>query len=333
MARRPGLTTVSRGLAVLGLGALLGCGGDEPPPRASAPAAPAAPARAGNTAPVLRGVALRPAAPVAGERVRAIVDASDPDGDPLRLGFRWRLDGERSDVGGPAFDLPQRARGKRLEVKVVATDGRLESEPAEAAAWVENQAPVIESLVIEPAAEITVEEELVASAVAVDPDGDPVEVAYTWLVNDAPADAAGPRLAAPAFRRGDRIRLQVSASDGDAESEPLLGPEIHVINAPPRIVSAPAGLDASGSFRYAVQVEDPDGDRSLRFRLLRGPAGMGIDWLAGTLRWTPAETQAGGHDVVIQVDDQAGGVATQAFRLQVAVEPAAKPAPAPADAG
>jgi hypothetical protein len=337
MDRGPSLAILSRGLAVLGLGAALGCGADEAPPEAAAPAAPGPPAaeaaRAGNARPVLHAVSLDPSAPVSGERVRAVVDASDPDGDPLRLGFRWRLDGQRSDAGGPAFDLPERARGLRLEVQVVATDGKLESEPAGAAAWVENQPPVIESLVIEPATEITVERELVASAFAVDPDGDPLELTYTWLVNDTPVDAPGARLAAPAFERGDRIRLQVSASDGDADSEAVLGPEIQVLNAPPRIVSSPAGFDEGGSFRYAVRVEDPDRDRSLRFRLVQAPAGMGIDWLAGTVTWTPSESQAGDHPVVIEVDDQAGGVATQAFRLQVAFEPAAKPAtpPAPAD--
>jgi hypothetical protein len=335
MDRRPSLAILSRGLALLCLGAALGCGADDAPPGAAAPAPPAAAAaRAGNAPPVLGALSLRPSAPVSGERVRAVVEASDPDGDPVRLGFRWRLGDQRSDAGGPAFDLPERSRGLRLEVQVVATDGKLESEPASAAAWVENQPPVIDSVVIEPAAEITVEQQLVASTFAVDPDGDPVEITYRWLVNDSPVDAAGSTLAAPAFRRGDRIRLQVSASDGDAESEAVLGPEIQVLNAPPRIVSSPAGFDEAGSFRYAVRVEDPDLDRSLRFRLLQAPAGMGIDWLAGTVRWTPAESQAGAHDVVIEVDDQAGGVTTQAFRLQVAFEPKAKPAapPAPADA-
>lgn len=335
MARRSGLRLLSRSSALLVLGIALGCGGERAPQATTgADFEPyeAVPPRPPNAAPTVRDVSLRPAEPVAGERVTAVVDAVDPDGDTLRFTYRWRLDGERSEVTAAVFPLPDRARGQRLEVEVIATDGAHETQPVGASAWVENQPPVIEKLVIEPGAEITVEQTLVASAHAVDPDGDPVETRYTWLVNDRPVEAPGRQLAAPAFRRGDRIRLQATASDGEDDSEPVTSPEIRVVNAVPRIVSSPAGFDESGSFHYTVQVQDPDRDRSLRFRLVQAPQGMNIDWLSGTVTWTPDASQTGDHDVVIEVDDQAGGVATQSFRLQVADQPAAKPAQAPVPA-
>ena len=95
------------------------------------------------------------------------------------------------------------------------------------------------------------------------------------------------------------------------------------------ITSQPAGLDGSGSFRYQLAVDDPDGDRRLRYRLAQGPEGMRIDSIYGGMTWTPGESQAGKHHVVVEVDDNAGGVATQAFDLEIEfVDAEAKPAPA-----
>ena len=129
------------------------------------------------------------------------------------------------------------------------------------------------------------------------------------------------------FRRGDRIQLEALASDGDDESEPLRGPEIQVVNSPPRIVSTPEKIDEDGTFRYAVAVEDADDDRRLRYRLLEGPTGMTLNWLSGKLSWAPSEDQEGTHPVEIEVDDLAGGKDTQRFEIEVGLE---EPAPPPA---
>jgi hypothetical protein len=320
-------------LAFLGAAAAWGCGSSEAPegPAAGIAEAAQAPAPPANRAPVLRSVAIQPRQPVAGELLTALADAADPDGDAVRLSYHWVIDGRRYGSGGSdTLVLPERSKGALVELQVVANDGQLDGldgAASHARVRVGNRPPVLLDLLLEPGLEITVEDELAASARVEDPDRDPVEVRYRWLVNGRAVGAKRSTLDRRHFRRGDRIQLEALASDGDDESEPLRSPEIHVLNSPPRIVSTPEEIDEDGAFRYAVAVEDADDDRRLRYRLLEGPTGMTLDWLSGKLSWTPSNDQAGTHAVKIEVDDLAGGKATQTFEIQVGFE---EPAQAPA---
>ena len=107
------------------------------------------------------------------------------------------------------------------------------------------------------------------------------------------------------------------SSDGDGPSPALLSDAITVVNAPPRIVSVPSVFDDDGVFRYALKIEDLDGDRMFRYRLEEAPLGMKVDQVRGLVSWRPREDQAGVHPVRVTVDDRAGGVASQRFDVQV----------------
>jgi hypothetical protein len=281
---------------------------------------------------VVRSLTIQPWEPVAGEMLTAVADAADPDGDAVRLTYHWAIDASRYESGvSDTLVLPERSKGALVELEVVPNDGRLDGAPSRARVRVGNRPPALVDLLLEPGLEITVEDELAASARVEDPDRDPVEVRYRWLVNGRAVAATESTLSGRHFRRGDRIELEAVASDGDDESEPLRSPEIQVVNSPPRIVSTPEKIDEGGSFRYAVAVEDADADRRLRYRLLQGPPGMTLDWLSGKLAWTPSDDQEGTHPVEIEVDDLAGGKDTQTFEIQVGFEePGEKPEPAPA---
>jgi hypothetical protein len=273
---------------------------------------------------------LQPDSPVPGDVVTARVEAVDPDGDELHLVHRWQVGGQRFEGESDTLVLPSGTKEAIIQVEVTAHDGELESAPRRASTRVPNRPPVITSLVMDPEAEITVEGELVASMRAEDADGDPVELVYTWYVNGDPIVAGGQTLPGASLERGDRVELEVVASDGDDESEPLRSAPVRVVNSAPRITSTPSQVDEGGSFVYQVQVEDPDQDRLLRFRLTRAPAGMQIDWLKGRVSWKPGQEQAGRHPVEIEVDDQAGGLATQEFELEVALDAEDPSPPTPA---
>ncbi len=318
-------------LAFLTAAATWGCGPSPAPedPAAEGAETAQAPAPTANRAPVVRSLEIRPWEPVAGDRLTAVADAADPDGDAVRLTYQWVVDGRRYGSGETeTLVLPERSKAALVELEVVPNDGQLDGAASHARVRVGNRPPSLLDLLLEPGLEITVEDELAASARAEDPDREPVEIRYRWLVNGRAIGVTGSTLGRRHFRRGDRIQVEAVASDGDDESEPLRSPEIQVANSPPIIVSTPEKIDEDGTFRYAVVVEDADDDRRLRYRLLEGPTGMTLDWLSGKLAWTPSDGQEGTHAVEIEVDDLAGGRATQTFEIQVGFE---EPAPKPED--
>jgi hypothetical protein len=324
----------------------LGCGGEEARPSGrsmSGPAEPRAAARpeAANAPPRVLAVRLEPSHPVPGDTVHAEVRAEDPDGDAIRLRFTWLLDGVRANQPGDSFPLIGVHRGTRLDVVVVATDGRAESEPGRASVEVENRPPRVTALSLLPEGSVPRGRELAAVVEIEDADGDDVAVRYTWLVNGRPVAHEGPSFATAALARGDRVELRVVARDEDDAGEPATSAPVAIENLPPEILSAPGGLGPDGVFRYAVEARDPDGDRSLRYALAEAPAGMTIDDVVGLVTWTPGAADVGTHAVEIAVVDPFGAERRQRFELSVRREgdpaagaeaPAAPPEPGEAAA-
>jgi len=338
-------STKSRVLGALACGLIgaAGCGGDdvarhEPGP-AIAPASETASApRAGaaNSAPQISSVRFDPAEPGAGVSVRAVVEVADPDGDGVRLGYVWSVDGENVATHGAMLEIPAKTRrGSPVEVRVTASDGHLESEPFSVSTVVGNREPRISGMVIQPAGHITASGPITAVATGSDPDGDALTFEYTWSVNDETADEGGPVFPGEHLKRGDVLRVSVVASDEQSESEPLASPPIEVMNAAPVIRSQPVLASTDAAFRYHVVAEDADGDR-LRYGLSSGPDGMTVLAMSGDVDWTPRAEQSGTHPVEIWVEDAQGARVTQRFELSIGVSEAADSkaatpaAPAPA---
>ena len=308
--------------------AIAACGSEEPVKATGRPMAETGTAvrhDGENRAPVIERVVLRPSSPRPGERVTADVTVSDPDGDRIRLTYQWTVGHERMD-GGPALHIGSVDKGTPIEVRVIAADGETEGRPGTASASVGNQLPVLLGVALEPPGDVTVEHDVMAVPRAMDPDGDTLEYEFTWWVNGRRVDDAGAVLSRSEFTRGDEISLTVLASDGSDESTPIESQPIEVHNAPPKIVSTPGDFEDDGSFLYPVAVNDPDGDRHFRFRLIAAPAGMRVDFMNGLVTWQPVEDDAGDHPVVLEVDALAGGKTTQAFRVSVAFEASQPPA-------
>jgi hypothetical protein len=275
-----------------------------------------------NAAPEISAVWLEPDPPVFGDRVRAVVRARDPEGDPLRLDFTWTVGGTRAAVRGADLPLTLGRKGDEVRVAVVAGDGRTQSPPFEAATTIRNRPPRLKAARLEPSGPLPPGAELSVQAEAEDPDGDPVTLEYAWVVNGATTKETGASLSTQGLKRGDRILARVTASDGTDTGSSWISPELVVGNTPPEVVSQPTPPGEDGVFRYAVRAEDPDGDRVLRFRLGAAPEGMSVDPRRGLVEWTPSAEQAGRHRVEVVVADAQGGETVHAFDL-VADPPAA----------
>ena len=272
----------------------------------------------GNSPPRIDSVHFRPEQIRSGEPVRALVEASDPDGDSLSYGFLWKLNERKLSGGGQQPPLTGTHKGDLLTVIVTASDGKAQSEPFERSIRIGNQAPILTGLSSEPRSTITAGGRVTVTPRATDPDGDPLSFRYHWTVNDRDVDEEGPALDTRGLRRGDEIRVAVTASDGEERSARLQGPQITVENAAPVIVSTPEFGEAGDRFRYQVRAEDADGDRTLRFSLATAPPGMTIDSIQGEIMWKPGNEE-GDFPVEVVVVDLQGGRATQQFEVKVGV--------------
>ncbi len=281
----------------------------------------------GNHPPAIDNITLNPSQPVSGSPIEAVVTTSDPDGDFVRVQYEWRVNGEVLEAGGRgAVQLPTLSRGDKVEVIARASDGRLESQPERARATVGNRPPMIQFLYVTPNNKrIRRGDVLTAVPEAVDPENDRLDFAYAWTVNGAEA-GEDRTLDTKKLRRGDKIGLEVVASDGEAKSLPMQLQPIELVNSPPVIKELPVLEHAGNTLRYQFEAEDPEGDRNLRFFLEDAPDGMEIDAFSGLLTWTPDAGQAGKHKVQVGVKDSEGD-ATK-FEWEVSVTPTAPAVPA-----
>ncbi len=329
----------SRGIgwAALSVAAfVLACGSDDPQP-SGAPLVrerQAQPAERGeNQAPTVDQLVLHPPRPLPGQQIEARIEVSDPDGDPIRLALEWRQDGRTILRGTQTTVAPEHMRkGQSIEVVVTATDGRDSSEPMGAAVTVGNQAPLVQALYFAPDGEITPGQELKAAPKAIDPDGDPLETTFEWLLNgNVVPGAEGAAFDTSKLKRGDRLQARVRVSDGEAESPVAETMTLELANRAPRFAGLPAIVASEGAFHAELEAQDPDGDRGLRFRVLKGPAGLSVDSITGQLSWRPGADATGTHPVEVAVGDSFGAESALSFVLTVASSGGEAPPPAKSD--
>ena len=324
---------VTRALAALCAGVCwLACGGgDEPAAPADTGAATGEQAQAdpNNRPPVIQELALSPSRPRPGQTVTAQVAASDPEGEPLSYDFEWRVAGSKAGGNAPELHVESVPRESSIEVSVTARDPQgAASDPATAYARVGNLPPSIVNVLMQPVGLVTAGNDVTATPKATDPEGDELEYRYRWTLNGETLSVEGPTLPAKLLKRGDKVVLEVWANDGNDETEVLQSAPIEVANAAPRITSTPGAFGADGVFRYTVRADDPDGDKSFRYRLVKGPEGMSVGFDDGQVEWAPPVNAAGNHEVEVSVEDLYGAATTQKFALQFAFT--TEPAPAAA---
>lgn len=279
-----------------------------------------------NHPPVISDLHIEPDQPTVGGHVRAVASVRDAEGDPIQLTYHWTVgDEERYESGGD-LDLAGVSKGTTIGVRVTASDGRSDSEPASATVRVIDRAPVMNGIAIAPNRTVRPGDSVVVTPTATDPDGDIVSFDFEWFVNGEPRSNEGPSFSSEGLSSGDRIRVRVTASDGNNASRPFESQDVVVGSANPEIVSSPPGFTDAGVFRYAVEAKDPGGDRNLRYRLATAPDGMRIDEERGVIEWRPSPGQAGVHPVSVVVSNSAKLETTQSFDVTVSASAPAAPA-------
>jgi hypothetical protein len=201
-----------------------------------------------NTPPPAPRVAFTPQRPRRVDGIGVAIDQPpDADGDAVTYRYAWTRNGQRWDAP-PAQALVPRGvakKGERWAVEVVASDGEAEARPVRIETTVADTAPgpVGVALCDGPVPSGTVPQARITLA-ATDADGDAVSYRSEWTLNGKPVPAASGamKLAAPALRKHDRVRVAVTPWDGE-----LAGP------------LSPA--DPSATTGLSVEIRKPSTDR------------------------------------------------------------------------
>ncbi|MFI5314932.1 MAG: Ig domain-containing protein [Myxococcota bacterium] len=297
------------------------CGGSSDAP-STAPArknAQTSAASKENEAPEIQSAEIVPNPAGAADALGVEVHVRDAEHDRLTTSVEWFKNGVLvPELRESVVEAGTFTRGDRVYAVVHVSDPTHEVTRQTAALSIGNSAPRLHAVMVTPL-QPTATDLIEAQPNADDADGDSVEVSYRWFKNGVLiAGATSNRLPAGSVRRGDKLGVQASASDGSDTSPWVASTEVLVANAKPTITTQPGyEMGASGVYSYQIGAKDPDGDDPLKFELVEGPPGMAIDEASGVLTWTVPQDAKGNNPIEIAVSDSFGGRATQHWALSV----------------
>ena len=223
---------------------------------------------------------------------------------PSNLTYQWVVN--NSDIEGAVGDVfkyPALKKNDRVQAKIFIKDKKMEliSEPL----VISNMVPLIQTADLVPD-NPKKGDKLKVEVNAIDNDGDTVGLTYEWFINGEPAGMGYDYLDIDkeAIKRGDKISVKITPSDGDVEGRAITIYS-NVGNSPPEVLS-----DIKAEFKgmvYSAKViaKDPDGD-VLAYGLQTGPEGMQIDSQSGFIAWDVKPEDKGEHNIVISVKDGHG---------------------------
>ncbi|MFM7148315.1 MAG: peptidylprolyl isomerase [Gemmataceae bacterium] len=192
--------------------------------------------------------------PKTNDILKANVTRTDPDGDPVKLTYVWKVNGvavkttSNTSTTNDTLDLGQvynstinPGKGDVITVEVTPNDGLLDGTLATATATIANSAPVITAINfnnLNPGfADL-----LTGSVVATDADGDALTFSYDWLLNNNP----------PSLR-------QLSGTSSTSDSLNLSGvANLAVGDLIFLTARASDGIDVSNPFSNSVAVQGQD---------------------------------------------------------------------------
>ena len=180
-------------------------------------------------------VGIIPDLPLSTDDLTVDVFTHDLDGDEVTVSYIWTLEGSDTSYDGANLPADATSRGDRWIVTATPDDGADSGEPATASVDIDNQAPIVTSVVLGPD-HASRDDTLDAVVVAADPDGDDFTLSYAWKVDGALVQEGEDSTLAPSvFRRAERVVVTVTANDGFVEGAPVTSNQLVIANALPVI--------------------------------------------------------------------------------------------------
>ena len=226
----------------------------------------------GNTPPVppvlkTPAAVIRAGMPLEVKVTRA---ASDPDGDAVKLAWRWKVDGKPRNGwdGRQALAWADLGKNQRVRLEVTPTDGTDDGPPAVLEVQTVNTGPGAPQVALEmPQVPVTQPLKVVVRKDATDADGDRLAYRHRFFRNGSavnlPLDTA--EVPVRLLKKGDVWDVQVVAFDGEVEGPPGLAAASVLNTAPtaPRLQVEPRRPTTTDALtcRVAAPATDADKDR------------------------------------------------------------------------
>ena len=192
--------------------------------------------------------------------VAIVADSADPDGDTVSYTYKWLVGGLLAEASESTLPAADTTKGETWQVTVLASDGELESEPAQASVTILNTPPVV-TLILENESPSTLDD-LVAVVTVEDADADTPELTWSWTVDGAATSQEEDTVAFSDTTKGEEWEVHLTVSDGETEVTPD-SVAVEVLNTIPMV--ADVVLDPQDPTETSVIVAnattvDNDGD-------------------------------------------------------------------------
>ncbi len=193
--------------------------------------------------------------------VAVLTGSTDADGAAVRYAYAWFQNGiERTDFTTDTVPADATTKDEVWEVFVTPVADDLSGDPGTASTTILNSAP--EATVAFASTSPTTEDDLVAVAAALDPDGDPVTFTYAWQLADAPQPDDTSTISADRTEHGQRWAVDATPSDGTDIGAPAHA-EVQIGNAAPVLLSVtlvPEAPYVTDAIVATVEATDVDSD-------------------------------------------------------------------------
>lgn len=203
-----------------------------------------------NTPPVVT-VQATPETPSTLDDLEITVATSDADDDVVVTRTTWRLDANPAPEFDDFYRIPAdgTARGQVWTAEVWGEDDEELAPMVETVFLIENSPPTVLEVSLTPELPL-VDDTLTATMLGADADGDMVEVAWSWWVNDVEVTGqTSAELTSEHWQKGDEVHALATPSDGMTKGEAVASPTRTVGNSTPGItgvgVEPAAGTEAT----------------------------------------------------------------------------------------
>ena len=218
-----------------------------------------------NTPPEITEVSGLPQSPTTVDDLEVSVQTADADDDAVTNTITWAVDGVDAPVEGATLPSDLTAKGEVWVASVQPNDGEVDGVPRTIEFVIGNEAPVADSVTLDPSEGI--DETVLVEAVPVgsDLDGDTLTWSYTWYVAGAEVKSGEEAwIDGTLFAKGDTLVVEATPNDGSQDGNTVTSDSAVVGNATPFVEGAT--VDPSNPTELSVLsctpvgAGDPDDD-------------------------------------------------------------------------